>query len=1734
LDASVTIGVDPYGDEYAGAGIGLGGVLPTKGGRSMTASVGINATTNFSSTSVGFSGGVGYSFGSRNGQSFGTNLLGVSMNSGGNKPSFEIGGLESSVSNSNASRLTTSTHGFSLSVPVWYGVNLSLGYSKVRYWTNEQANVTTTGGLYNTGFTTAGQAAPPNIAYDEYSLPEAPSSKNIVDYPDPTTVQGGSFPEYDVYSVNAQGLAGNIRPYTFQGALYNQNQLNGTTPLVTYYSPLPTNYPAYYRFENDFSNRYMQGDGSAYTYPNPSLNLRYVVPPLDQNPVWGLNDGNYGGSQNNFNLAGSRHVDIGPLIHPRHALGYTKTDRYQGGMVEGFSITNESGMTYHFGLPAYTYGEENYQENINPASGSAGNRTSKPTAYAYTWYLTTITGPDYVDRNGNGIADDGDWGYWVDFEYGKWSNHYNWRNPSDGYQRDEDNQFQDCSMGTKEIYYLNAIRTRTHVALFEKGIRYDAKGESPSIFSKNVVNGISENYLYPSGFDINSSQSLKLTHIYLLNAADENFVSTTSGMSSTYQPTGSRNYPCTDCEISSNVLDSVDVATAGRSALEAKAIRVIDFNYDYSLCSGTRNSFNINNTSVLFGKLTLNSVNFRGKGGSSNFPSLLFGYDLPASSVKSQSSVSMSSTSFSTTNGSFSQGDMIMSSDYPHTYFGVISNAPSISNGVYIYPLANSTYSGSATTVNIQTTKNPPYNKDDYDDWGMYYSNISSPSLVSTNENLYRQTSVASSHGVDAWSLRTITSQLGGETDITYESDSYSDVVLPTNFPFVFFNLVSKTGTLNSSNYEIKFSINNVNGYNIADYFQPGGTGNIVLAPTYSTSGCTINTFTIPFKTSYTIESISGNVITASITQPIPGSISRINIPTWNGCSPFGSAASWTLDGTGNVSPTNMNGINIYGGGIRVSQISSTDNAGVKYITSYNYNNPTGSAISSGVTTYTPGVMDPSAISTNYQGSANDTSDYNNYRRVLYSNISNLYAVAREMPPPSVMYQFVTVTNSIQNPDETSTAPRSIEGSNFYQFEVPRANMIWVTDLTNRTGPISTSFGTMYSRNMALMKFTGSIGNMVRNVQYDAQGHKLSETIYHYLHENLVNLPDSDFFNQYTTLLANYNYQGYMQERFSEVKEVANQPNSANNGVFGGLFEKRTYPCIPIGQTVINYVNGTQTNSTNLAFDFYSGAVTKEVETDAYGNNIMTQTIPAYRISQNAAMGLKSYNGNYKNMLTQIAETYKWKVDATNTPLGLISASVSTWSDNMNIYDPNGTSYVQNNAYTTGDVWRPQSTYKWMPTSSTVSSTDGLTPLSSFVDFNWTTPSSSNVNWKNTSSITRYDVYSKALEATDVNGNYAATKLDYGDNKVILTGGPSNYYEIAFSGAEDAALSQTGNTFVQAGNGTQTTAAAHTGIKSLLLGISGQKGFVYTIPTNNLTAGRTYQASVWVKPVSGTASTVQLQYAINGTVKSTSIASGSSTKTANGWYLVNLIINGSDITSGSTFSIYCINNSSSVQAYVDDFRFQPINATTTAYVYDPFSGELDYVLDNNNIYSKYVYDGAGRLTNVYKEKLGTGVFQTSSYEYNYATYSSAAINQNYTVNTCGSGQQGTVVYVSIPAGTYTSSVSQPAADAIAEAAAQDQANAQGYCTVTNSVSVSNNAQIAIVIKDAGGNTVYSGTFGVGTQNLPPIKVGTYSVNVIQTNGVSHNVNITGYYMQSGTNVTYSSVAFTYPLTITVN
>lgn len=1552
LNAGVSIGISPYGDPFVSGGLGV-----STSPNGLGATVGIQVSTNFESLSAGASGGVSYGV-SNSGGTMNYSLLGASISTNGEKPSFEIGGLTSSVANNNAGRIQTKTQGFSFGVPIWYGVNLQLGYSKVRYWSDETAVVNTHGSLHSSGWSVTD-----NVAYDTYSLLDDPEQKNIVDFPDPTKVQGGAYMDYDTYSVNAQGLAGNMRPHLFQGEVLSQNRKiysgSSATATVNYFSPGVTHSQPKFRFINDFSNSYRQ---SYPVNPNPSLNLTAIEPTFDQSPAYGNNDGNYGYAGSN-DLAGSRYIKVHELsstmeIGPRNAAGYdpnfVKTisnptnsaniNTSRSRMIKGYSITNESGVTYHFSLPAYAWNEEVYQEKITTNTNDLSfNRLKRPEPYAYTWHLTAITGPDYVDRNNNRIVDDQDWGYWVSFEYGRWSSTYNWRNPGSGYHRDEDNQFKIASMGTKQVYYLNAIRTRSHIALFEKNIRFDAKGGSKFNYNKQMQNGKETRYLTPGVFDATSVQSMMLSKVYLMNAADSAVVSTSSG-----GDVSNRTYsPCTDCEHTQNVLDATDISAMGKSNIEAKALRVIDFNYDYSLCKDTKNSYDTNGSSLKSGKLSLKEFVMRGKGGANYIPPTQFEYDL--SSDESNSSAGVFSNNSVIINGAqrFNRGDLIVTDDDDGIYCGYISDI-SVSGQGYRYAFKNGNAAYISGSRQVKKTKNPSYRENSADIWGSFKSDING-STVDINPNLGKQTSELSAKNVDAWSLRRIKPPLGNEISIDYESDSYRSSVLNKNYSLIMNNL-TRTG-----DHTLTFQID-PQGYEVSEFVAQGKKYRALLVMKCDIGAFIGNTY-IYLPTQYcvpptdlTITQVNGNTVTATTVAsltPTGGDVKNIGLVTGN----------ISFEATGKV---------VYGGGVRVASVSASNGEGNLMTTSYNYKSPSDN-IASGVTSYTPTLLPF------FEKDKIITTRQKEYQKNLYKDMHSLISIARELPPPGVFYEYVTVSNEVKNQAEGQA--RSVDGKTMYQFEIFRENMIGRVLLGDA------SSGANNIRNVALKKFLTSIGNMKRTIKYDDKGNKITENVNHYLHDGLETLPLAQFMSEYETRLSRYFYQGLLKERTSEVKNVRNDNNGSYStySTFSGL---DTYPCIQTGQTVVNYINGTRAGNEIIGFDFYSGAVTKSLETDSYGNRILTETVPAYR--KYAHLGLKSFDSSYKNMLIQTAGVTIYKVNAENQPLSVIAAKADVWSNTASSLDAGGNSNVQNN-YSSGNVWRKQSEYQWSDVSK---STDGLTPINQFTAFNWSGTSAQ--NWKKISEVSLYNVFSKALEVKDINQLYHSSHLGYKNSKTVLQGGPAKYYEIAFSGAEDEQIYQTGIGLVRKEQGTVVigSGTSHTGEKSLRVGAGGNKGMVYQVNSSALTSGRDYYAAVWVKGVNSASSDVKLYYQVNNSMKQQSISSSSSLKKAGEWTLIQLKVNGSDITGSANdlITIGCRNDHASLDAYLDDFRFQPIGASSIAYIYDSFSGELTYQLDNSNLYKHFEYDQVGRLTKTYQEKMGVNGGRKLAIEhlYNYS------------------------------------------------------------------------------------------------------------------------------------------------------
>ncbi len=176
-------------------------------------------------------------------------------------------------------------------------------------------------------------------------------------------------------------------------------------------------------------------------------------------------------------------------------------------------------------------------------------------AYVHDYKLTAIYSADYVDLTNNGPSED-DLGYYVKFNYEKKYDNYAWRTPfieshlGKGHYSDKFDDKALYSYGKKEIWYLNSIETKTHVALFKLNstARSDAR-EPNAELNHSGASAVSSRGLY----------SLKQVDLYNKNDL-------------------------------------------------SKSIKTAFFEYDYSLCPGVPNTTGVgagNN-----GKLTLKKIWF--------------------------------------------------------------------------------------------------------------------------------------------------------------------------------------------------------------------------------------------------------------------------------------------------------------------------------------------------------------------------------------------------------------------------------------------------------------------------------------------------------------------------------------------------------------------------------------------------------------------------------------------------------------------------------------------------------------------------------------------------------------------------------------------------------------------------------------------------------------------------------------------------------------------------------------------------------------------------------------------------------------------------------------------------------------------------------------------------------------------------------------------------------------------
>ncbi|MCZ8023608.1 MAG: hypothetical protein O9294_17725 [Cytophagales bacterium] len=1561
--------------------------------------------------------------------------LGISFSAKGNSVSASVGTSKGAFSmqtnnykNKLSGNMLTNEKSSSVVIPVYYGINLHLGRSYVRYWQDETIDFENYGSAY----------FPDNVSsklnsslFDTYHVPSSLPSADT--YKREKSLEG-SYPDYDSYQVNAQDIGGTIRPYHYTLSLYSQKIGRDNPEVISYLIPQHS-IGMHYRFENEFSNKVLQepidieinkvinqqsdelssrDKGEAYKdwldrvkqeYPfNTTVPLFYPF----GNPLTGKGAPTETIERKFPNVPGSRHIEhftneqiVNNFIDVKrkgfiecNAKGFVRGNYNVHSKIGGFVITNSDGMNYHFSLPVYANSEVIYQQNKDYKDKISFNLLENKGFYAYTWLLTAITGPDYVDRGPAGIPDnvinEFDWGYWVEFQYGKWTSSFRWRNPGIGLQQDYDSDFESFSRGIKEIYYLDAIKTKSHTALFIKQMRADSKSSVVTTGNLNPVMFTLDNNVAAvdqGGFDFIQSNgefpkaSLKLSKIVLLDNSklpiqDIRNLTNNYHHSITY---GGQIFPYHNGK---NILDIFDFDEAKRQGLirQADIIREIKFVHDYELTPNTINSFdemgsnycvseifypntttpvcslNYNGEKNKRGKLTLKSIEFKGKGGIQLMPSYFFQYELD-NPFKGQ--VYFDKNSFFLENTELEKGDILKSIISSKTYYMVVTD---IENNIHtIKSIENEIIPKGQ--MSFVVTKNPPYNNKAYDIWGNY-----KPDFNGANSNLNRYPSEISAKSSDVWTLRKIITPLGAEIKIDYESDTYSKTIfgsrisLPAKMEggaLIDSNVCGISGPENgyTTNYVVNLTAETTNqNINLATTFKLGDQ----VKFTYSSSG----------SSSIGVYGSGGNFSSGGSAYGTITFVSKDKIKFRTCLGKLGATTFFVNQAKVYL----KNDLITKGGGVRVKSITINNNVfNNSSRTSYEYEFD---GKSSGVTSYEPlgFEVDKHNSSKEYKDSQMEM----NMEPQIFG---------RYIPAPAVFYSSVITKDSYRNKTVDFVDDYSYRKYDFIELN---KSMIGF----ERTEPISINsvgsvngrqFQKIVTRKVKLKNFLQRVGELKRIVTYTSDGKVLNSIQNSFLFEEQTATDFNSSSNQYQDLLQKFNHQGIIQETFNHAKWV--KVSSTSQELRGLVSTYETYPLIKTETIKIDYKSGQKVEEKILEYDFYSGKPTLTYTSDGINNAFITKETPAYLYYPKLAM--KSFyqkdNQSNKNMLDQHAYSVVYKVDPSNPnlKLGLVSANVQTWSNQIKAIEP-GQDY--SSATIQQEVWRKHANYSFVGDENDNLQTDGLMPISSLSDFNaWNLNDQIPIKWQKNGEITLYDVNSHALEAKDLNNLYATTKFSFDQSQVLTTATNSEYSELAFSSAEELPKNDLFNVPSFGGevyfSGVRSSERAHTGSFSIKAN-ANVAAFSYSFKPKI----RTYLINYWTTNEIGTS----VFYQTDGLNPSS--ASTKRLGSVANWHLMQAKITiNQEINS---LKIWCQSNTNNT--FFDDFKIAPIDATVLSYVYNKF-GELSHILDNNHLFTEYRYDELGRLKSTYKETLKAeygleGIVKVSEITYNFSK------NRNNSVN----------------------------------------------------------------------------------------------------------------------------------------
>lgn len=1289
------------------------------------------------------------------------------------------------------------------------------------------------------------------------------------------------FPNFDNFNITAQGLSGTMSHKYFEnGSLFG---------VVKELTELDLSYRVardlFFTFENT-SNFYIENNFSTYLGISPaSFNTANNLPVIGDYHATSNPSGMPRRKVSNFVEYFTNdqiHNYDNPNYSTKFLRGYIEPSQFsevsnpEPDGIGAFAITNSEGKTYHYSIPVYNHvistrniGGIKEENGAPKEERNAYFERLQDTPYATHWLLTAVTGPDYIDMNNNHKVDNGDYGYWVELDYGKWSEAYGWKTPYGeeyAFSKDDDD-FKSQTKGFKEIWYLDAIKTRTHTAIFSKSLRSDDLSYEWVYKSIDWTVSDQDSDDFTTRFTLPKQPSLKLDKIFLFKNETIDGLTKSSGNLNGNTP-GSRNIAFERAESVSktynykrenHVYDHSDIS----DDLVGQAIKVVDLEYQDGPSSLVRETPNTLNSSE--GRLTLSKVYFNGKGNTPVLPPYHFDYH---------------------------------------------------------------------NDRNFDAEKRSA--------WGYYEDE---PWM---------------------WSLKSILSPEGSQINIGYESDDFYEPVLQNGRLFtryLKFELLNAPPLVAGSTPEaapkglidIKISIDELetDGENIvlSDYFDPTKTFYMDMwhsavyndgYPGYDRSSVDIEGEQAeiinwnPADNEMTIRVLASSPFYRDTFQfnvnPFSIKGAKISIGDWNIYKKNQKKGRYQLAWIPNSGGWRYSLMfNIIGnkkvykqidGDLRVANIEITD----------------GITTSKSIYKYHQLGFDEDNTAQNYRSSG--TVSY------IPDEDNNPIPYASELPAPKVMYEYVTVENVNNNEDSY--------GKSIYHFNVMKEksedNLHFGDFLNFEVNQTPVFYNSTADRNVDIAAITvndnlASIGQLLDVATYNNNGHLLNSTSNEYF--NMENRIDNQGVDQQS-------YQTYKSINYKEGIGKTDKwiINSSTRRNYAQALKKTTTTS-----------GSHRVTSSYDRYDEVTGHTLETTTISSKGTTFKTKIVPAYTIPEYSGstggfgMGSKVDDITNKNMLSQNAASFTYKIDENDNEK-ILSSTINTWNNNWIYRNRDGTTKTPNNS--SEKVWRKHQNYVWKGELNEDGTYNGYT--GEYDGFNWAYGATQQDQWQKISETTLYDHYSMPLENTDINGNYASTKMDKEAEKIFSTANAA-YTEQFYSGAEEGTTGPVGGE-VRLWNPVQDY--AHTGFYSEKAGVSSTNFRTTVMPIFNeaqldeannsgTSPSEKYKVSVWVHK-----DNYEQARLFNGNEL---IPFSNDIVFAGDWIMLNQYLDISNPT-----EIYVTSNNGFV--YFDDFRVHPMQSSMSSFVYNDWD-ELTHIIGANNMGIRYEYDDAGRLIYTFNEVADT-------------------------------------------------------------------------------------------------------------------------------------------------------------------